>query len=156
MARAKQYWLFKSDPESFSITDLVASPEQTTCWDGVRNYQVRNMMRDDMAPGDLLLFYHSNNSPGVYGTAKIVSQAYADHTAWEPGNHHFDAKASPENPIWQMVDIQLDKVFKHPVTLDQLRNDERFAEMLILRRGNRLSITPVSKDEYQAIVKLGK
>ncbi len=121
MAQAKQYWLMKTEPESFSIQDLAKSPRKTTFWDGVRNYQARNFMRA-MTVGDEVLFYHSNaDPPAVVGTASVVGEAYPDRTAWDPGNHHFDPKASPTNPIWDMVDIRLGEIFPRPLALDELR-----------------------------------
>ncbi len=152
-----KYWLLKTEPESFSIDDLATCPEQTTCWDGVRNYQARNFMRDEMHVGDGVLFYHSNaNPPAIVGTARVVREAYPDHTAWQRGDPHFDAKASPENPIWLMVDIQLEKVFREPIGLDQLRTAPALVGMELLRRGSRLSVQPVKKSEYEAIIKLAR
>jgi predicted RNA-binding protein with PUA-like domain len=149
-----KYWLLKSEPESFSIQDLAASPNQTTCWDGVRNYQARNFMRDEMRVGDRVLFYHSNASPpAIVGTAVVVREAYPDHTAWKKGDHHFDPKSSPENPIWQMVDIRLDEIFSQPQGLDALREVAALKDMELLRRGSRLSVQPVRKSEFDAILK---
>lgn len=150
-----KYWLLKTEPESFSIQDLAAATNQTTCWDGVRNYQARNFMRDEMRVGDRVLFYHSNaNPPAIVGTAKVVREAYPDPTAWNKVNHHFDPKASPENPIWQMVDIQLDEIFPRPLGLDELRKVAAVKNMELLRRGSRLSVQPVSKHEFDAVLKL--
>lgn len=150
-----KYWLLKTEPESFSIHDLAAAPDQTTCWDGVRNYQARNFMRDGMRIGDRVLFYHSNaDPPAIVGTARVVREAYPDHTAWKRGDHHFDPKASPENPIWQMVDIKLEKVFAVPLGLDQLRDVPALKDMELLRRGSRLSVQPVKKSEFDAVLKL--
>lgn len=150
-----KYWLLKSEPESFSIQDLAAAPNQTTCWDGVRNYQARNFMRDEMRLGDRVLFYHSNASPpAIVGRAKIVREAYPDPTAWNKSDHHFDPKASPENPIWQMVDVQLDEIFPRPLGLDELRKVAALKNMELLRRGSRLSVQPVRKNEFDAILKL--
>jgi predicted RNA-binding protein with PUA-like domain len=155
MPRGKQYWLMKSEPESFSIQDLAKRPKQITCWDGVRNYQARNFMRDEMQVGDLVLFYHSNaDPPAVVGTAVVVSQAYADHTAWDPKDHHYDPKASPDNPIWQMVDIRLEEIFPQPLSLDVLRGVPALKDMELLRKGSRLSVQPVRKREFDAILKL--
>lgn len=149
------YWLLKSEPESFSIHDLAASPNQTTCWDGVRNHQARNFMRDVMRAGDRVLFYHSNaEPPAVAGTAVVVREAYPDHTAWTPGDDHFDPKASPENPIWQMVDIRLDEIFDEPISLDTLRDVPALKDMELLRRGSRLSVQPVTKAQFEAVLKL--
>ncbi|MBI3465994.1 MAG: EVE domain-containing protein [Planctomycetes bacterium] len=151
-----QDWLLKSEPGSFSIQDLAGRPDQTTCWDGVRNYQARNFMRD-MRVGDRVLFYHSNADPtAIVGTAEVVREAYADHTAWEPGNHHFDANASPENPIWQMVDIRLDDIFRRPLTLAELHKVKSLAGMELLRKGSRLSVQPVKPKEFETVLALAR
>ena len=148
------YWLFKSEPDAFSIDDLAAMPRRTTHWDGVRNYQARNMMRDEMKRGDLGFFYHSSCAePGIAGTVKVVKQGYPDHTAFDPGSKYFDADSDPSNPRWYMVDLQLVRRFAQPVTLEMLRRnaDRKLKDMLILRRGNRLSVTPVSEGEWKFI-----
>ncbi len=153
----KKYWLLKSEPTSFSIHDLAASPKQTTCWSGVRNYQARNFMRDEMRVGDEVLFYHSSTSPAaIVGTAVVVREGYPDHTAWDPNDHHFDPKASPEQPIWQMVDIKLQEIFDEPLPLDELRPIAALREMELLRRGSRLSVQPVKKNEFDAVLKLAR
>lgn len=150
-----RYWLVKSEPEAFSIDDLARAPRQTTCWDGVRNYQARNYMRDQMQVDDRVLFYHSSTSPpAVVGTARVVRAAYPDHTAWEPRSDHFDPKASPENPIWMMVDIQLETVFARGVPIDELRAQPALEGMELLRRGSRLSVQPVTAAEFRTIVAL--
>jgi predicted RNA-binding protein with PUA-like domain len=150
-----RYWLLKSEPSSFSIQDLAASPAQTTCWDGVRNYQARNFMRDEMRVGDRVLFYHSGAEPPVIvGTAVVVREAYPDHTAWEPGHHHFDSKASPDNPIWQMIDIRLEEIFPRPLSLDELHKVKSLAGMELLRKGSRLSVQPVKPKEFETVLKL--
>lgn len=155
MARTRRYWLLKTEPESFSIHDLAASPNQTTCWSGVRNYQARNFLRDDMKPGDGVLYYHSGgDQPAIVGTAVVVREGYADDTAWRKNDHHYDPKASPENPIWQMVDIRLEEIFDAPLPLDTLRGVKALEKMELLRRGSRLSVQPVSKAEYEAVLKL--
>jgi predicted RNA-binding protein with PUA-like domain len=155
MARARRYWLLKSEPEAFSIHDLATSPEQTTCWDGVRNYQARNFLRDDVKRGDGVLFYHSGGEqPAIVGTAVVVREGYADDTAWRKNDPHYDAKASPENAIWQMVDIRLEEVFAAPLPLGSLRSVKALANMELLRRGSRLSVQPVTKSEFDAILKL--
>jgi predicted RNA-binding protein with PUA-like domain len=152
-----RYWLLKSEPEAFSIQDLAASPNQTTCWDGVRNYQARNFIRDEMRIGDRVLFYHSSTeSPAVAGTAKVVRDAYPDHTAWDPKDKHHDPKSTPANPIWMMVDIQLEEVLPRPVPLDELRGVPALKGMELLRRGSRLSVQPVRKVEFEAILKLAR
>jgi predicted RNA-binding protein with PUA-like domain len=153
----KQYWLVKSEADCFSIHDLAAQPDRTTCWSGVRNYQARNYLRDGMKLGDRVLFHHSSAEPAaVAGTAVVVREAYADHTAWEPRDEHFDPQASPENPIWQMVDVQLESIFPEPLSLTELRSVPELKKMELLRKGSRLSVQPVSKLEFDTIVKLAK
>ena len=158
MPSAKQrMWLLKTEPTSFSIQDLAKSPRKTTCWDGVRNYQARNFMRDDMQEGDRVLFYHSNaNPPAIVGTAVVVREAYPDHTAWDKNDHHYDPKASPENPIWQMVDIRLDTIFDEPLPLEELRKVSALKDMELLRKGSRLSVQPVKPKEFQAVLSLAE
>jgi predicted RNA-binding protein with PUA-like domain len=143
-----------TEPESFSISDLARCPRQTTCWDGVRNYQARNFMRA-MHTGDRVLFYHSSaNPPAVMGTATVVAAAYPDPSAWRPGDQHFDPKASPDNPIWDMVDIRLERIFDEPLPLEQLRGVPALAKMELLRKGSRLSVQPVTPGEFEAILKM--
>ena len=155
MAKTVKYWLVKTEPQSFSIQDLAASPRQTTHWDGVRNYQARNFMRDEMKVGDRVLFYHSSaDPPAIVGTAEVVREAYPDPTAWDPSDSHFDPKASPDNPRWVMVDLKLDRIFKQPLALESLRNIVALKDMELLKRGSRLSVQPVRKAEFDAIVKL--
>ena len=154
---AKKFWLLKTEPDSYSIHDLAAEPDQTTHWDGVRNYQARNLMRDEMHVGDGVLFYHSGaNPPAVAGTAKISRAAYPDFTAWDKSDEHFDPKASPANPIWQMVGVELDEVFDEPVALPELRQVKSLSKMVLLQRGSRLSVQPVTKAEFETVVKLAK
>lgn len=149
-----QYWLLKTEPDSFSIDDLASSPKQTTDWTGVRNYQARNYMRE-MRRGDQVLFYHSSTKPpAVVGTATVVKQAYPDYTAWDKGDDHFDPKASPDNPIWEMVDIKLGEIFPRAVAIDELRAVKSLANLELLRRGSRLSVHPVSAAEFKTIVRL--
>ena len=155
MARVTKYWLVKTEPESVSIHHLAKLPDQTTCWDGVRNYQARNFLRDEMKLGDRVLVYHSSTDPpAVVGTAMVVREAYPDHTAWDKKNPHYDAASSPENPRWFMVDIQLEKIFATPLPLEKLRGVAALKNMELLRRGSRLSVQPVRKAEFDAIVKL--
>jgi predicted RNA-binding protein with PUA-like domain len=152
-----RYWLLKSEPGEFSIDDLRASPRKTTCWDGVRNYQARNFMRDAMKIGDLAFFYHSScEQPGIAGIVEIVSDAYPDHTAFDADDKHFDPKSSPENPRWVMVDIRYRRKLRHVIPLTTLRNyaENELNGLRILKRGNRLSITPVSKDDWNFILSL--
>jgi predicted RNA-binding protein with PUA-like domain len=155
MTKERCCWLLKSEPDCFSIQDLAASPKQTTCWDGVRNYQARNFMRDSMKQGDRVLFYHSSTDPpSVAGTAVIVREAYPDDTAWDPRDQHYDPKASPKNPIWQMVDIKLQEIFGAPVAIGALRTVAALKSMELLRTGSRLSVQPVSPLEFDVVVEL--
>lgn len=153
---AKQYWLMKSEPTVFSIDDLVKSRQQTTHWDGVRNYRARNFMRDEMRVGDEVLFYHSNVDPSVVGTAVVVKAGYPDHTAWDPRSKYYDPRSTPENPSWYMVDIRLREKFESPIPLAELRAVPELADMLLLKRGMRLSVQPVRPDEYRVIVRLAR
>lgn len=150
-----RYWLMKSEPSCFSIDDLQKAPNQTTSWDGVRNYQARNYLRDQMNPGDPVLFYHSNcNPPGIAGTAEVTSEAYPDYTAFDPHSEHPDPKSTPDNPRWFMVDIQFREKFAHLISLDSLKHHPELANMPLLRKGNRLSVMPVSKSEWDFINRL--
>jgi predicted RNA-binding protein with PUA-like domain len=152
----RKYWLFKSEPTAYSFTDLLNEPGQRAEWDGVRNYQARNFMRDEMRVGDGVLFYHSSTDPlAVVGAARIVREAYPDSTAWDPNNEHFDPKSTPDNPIWLMVDIQAEREFARPVSLQEIKLNPRLRNMLVARRGMRLSLQPVTKDEWQEVVSLG-
>ncbi|HEX3997241.1 MAG TPA: EVE domain-containing protein [Pirellulales bacterium] len=155
MPKSKARWLVKSEPDCFSIHDLAAQPSKTTCWDGVRNYLARNHMRA-MELGDEVLFYHSNADPlAIVGAATVARTAYPDPTAWDSASDHFDSKASPANPIWDMVDLRLKAIFAQPIPLETLRAEPRLAKMELLRRGSRLSVQPVSEDEYRVILELG-
>lgn len=157
MAKASKYWLVKTEPSTYSIQDLANEPKQTTCWDGVRNYQARNMMRDDMKVGDRVLVYHSNaNPPSVAGVARVVREAYPDHTSWDPQDNHYDPKSTAENPRWFMVDIRLEEIFAESLSLDSLREVAALREMELLRKGSRLSVQPVRKKEFDCILKLAK
>lgn len=148
------YYLMKSEPSCYSIDDL--KKDKKTHWDGVRNYQARNFMKE-MEKGDQILFYHSNAKEiGVVGVMKVAKEAYSDHTAQDPKDEHYDPKATPQKPIWEMVDVQFVKKFKNTVTLDDLKKEKVLKDMLILRKGNRLSITPVTKKEFEKIVKMGR
>ena len=151
---ATNYWLMKSEPNEFSITDLKNSPKQTAYWDGVRNYQARNFMRDKMRTGDRVLFYHSVVKPSVVGTARIVKAGYPDFTAWDPKSKYFDPKSTPDNPIWYMVDIRLDMEFSEPIPLAELRKVPGLENMMLLKRGMRLSIQPVTPEEFKIILAL--
>jgi len=150
-----KYWLMKSEPSCFSIDDLKKRPEQTTSWDGVRNYQARNFMRDDMRVGDQVFFYHSNcNPPGIVGVAEVVKEAYPDYTAFDPNSEHPDLTSSPDNPRWFMVDIRFIKKFTHMISLEQLKQYVELSEMPLLRKGNRLSVLPVAVAEWNFIHRL--
>ncbi|XZE45936.1 EVE domain-containing protein [Pirellulaceae bacterium SH467] len=156
-AVSQRYWLMKTEPDVFSIDDLRDAPNQSTCWDGVRNYQARNFMRDSMRLGDKVLVYHSNADPScVVGIASICREAYPDHTAWDPGDPHFDPKTDPTNPRWMMVDIRYESKFSVPQSLAMLRELPQLSEMELLRKGSRLSVQPVRKKEFDTIVKRGK
>lgn len=151
------YWLMKSEPGEFGIDDLVASPGRTTYWDGVRNYQARNFMRNDMQPGDRAFFYHSScPEPGVAGIVRIASEAYPDHTAFDPTDKHYDPRSDPNDPRWFMVDIELERKLERLIALAELRAfaDGELDGLLLLRRGNRLSITPVSEAHWDFILSL--
>ncbi|MFG0335971.1 MAG: EVE domain-containing protein [Maioricimonas sp. JB049] len=151
----RRYWLFKSEPSSYSIDDLAAEPDRTTFWDGVRNYQARNMLRDDVQVGDRVLFYHSNARPmAIAGTCEVVKAAYPDHTAFAPDDHHYDPKSDPDNPTWFMVDVKLIQKFDTPVTRDMLKECDDLTDMMVLKRGSRLSIQPVTAAEWKVIHKL--
>ena len=151
-----KHWLFKSEPNNYSFTDLLGEQHQTAEWDGVRNYQARNLMRDQMHVGDKVLFYHSSTKiPAVIGTAIIVKEAYPDFTAWDSSAKYFDRKSDPDNPTWLMVDIQAEQKFETEVTLQEIKQNPSFQNMMLIKRGVRLSVQPVTKQEYEDIVKLG-
>lgn len=157
MAAEKSYWLVKSEPDCFSIEHLARSPGQTTCWSGVRNYQARNFMRDGMKLGDAVLYYHSSVDPAaVVGLTKVVREAYADHTALDERDDHYDPKATKDNPIWMMVDLKLVEIFARALPIDELRTIPALKNMELLKRGSRLSVQPVSKTEFEAIMKLAQ
>lgn len=152
-----QYWLMKSEPDVFSIDDLKSRPEQKEFWDGVRNYQARNFMKDQMKKGDQVLFYHSNATPpGVAGVAEVaIDTAVPDLTALDKKSEYFDPKATKENPRWFMTQVKFKKKFKIFVPLDELKKHKELEKMTVLQKGTRLSITPVTKDEFEFICKLG-
>ncbi len=152
--REEKYWLMKSEPETFSIGDLMNSPGKTASWDGVRNYQARNFMRDEMKKGDMVLFYHSGKNPSVAGVAKVVRDGYPDHTAWDGNGGHADPRSTPENPVWYMVDIQFVEKFEIPIPLKELRKIEGLENMMLLKKGMRLSVQPVSRKEFETILSL--
>ncbi len=157
MSDAPRYWLLKSEPDCFSIDHLAAAPKQTTYWSGVRNFQARNFMRDDMRPGDRVLFYHSSaEPPAVVGLATIVKPGYPDFTAEEKSDDHYDPKHTKQSPIWYMVDVKFDEKFPRELALPELRGIPALKEMVLLQKGSRLSVQPVRKAEFDAIVKLAK
>ncbi len=148
------HWLIKSEPDVFSIRDLAKARGKTTHWEGVRNYQARNFLRA-MKKGDRALFYHSNAAPpAVAGVVEIVREAYPDPTAWDPKSDYHDPKAAPDNPIWSMVDVKLVAIFAREIPLDELRGVKALAGMELLRRGSRLSVTPVTPAQFRTIEKL--
>ncbi|MBS0394510.1 MAG: EVE domain-containing protein [Proteobacteria bacterium] len=150
------YWLMKSEPATFGIDHLAKAPRRRTHWDGVRNYQVRNMLRDEMKKGDLAFFYHSScEVPGIYGVIRIAREGYADPSAFDPKDAHFDPKSDPANPTWYVVDVELVRRLRAPITLETLkRNARALDDLLVLRRGNRLSITPVTAAQWRKVLAL--
>ena len=147
------YWLMKSEPDVFGIDHLKAMPDKTEHWDGVRNYQARNMMRDDMKKGDLVFFYHSNcKVPGIVGIAEVVKESYPDFTSWNPESNYFDPKSTVDSPRWFMVDIKFKRQLKRTISLNELKEMPGLEEMALVRRGNRLSIMPVSEQEWGTIL----
>jgi len=149
------HWLFKSEPDSFSISDLEARKNQTEPWDGVRNFQARNFMRDQMKVGDLAFFYHSSCAePGIVGVIEIVRAGYPDFTAFDPRDSHYDQKSTPERPLWYMVDVRLKRCFSKAITLQELKTHKALLAMRLLARGSRLSVMPVEKREWEYILKL--
>jgi predicted RNA-binding protein with PUA-like domain len=152
-----KHWLLKSEPDSFSIDDLAARPKQTTAWDGVRNYQARNTLRESMKKGDTALFYHSScDVPGIAGIVRVIKEGYPDKTAFDPKDDHYDAQSDPSDPRWFVVDVKLVRKLKRLITLDELcrHASDELSEMRLLQRGNRLSVTPVSKAEWEFILTL--
>ena len=149
------YWLMKSEPDVFGIQDLYQRPNQTEPWDGVRNYQARNMMRDAMKLGDQVFFYHSNcDEPGIVGIMEIAKEGYPDHTAFDPDDHHFDPKSDPANPRWIMVDVKFVRQFSRTIGLKELKARPELVSMAVVRPGNRLSVMPVSAEEWAFILGL--
>lgn len=151
-----QYWLMKSEPDTFGIDDLAAMPNGTEHWDGVRNYQARNMMRDQMRVGDRVFFYHSNTKvPGIVGIAEVVREGYPDHTAFDPDAKYYDPKSDPDKPRWYMVDVKFVRRLKRTISLEELKGHaDALGDFPLLRRGNRLSIMPVTKEQWDYILGL--
>jgi len=151
------YWLFKSEPESYSFADLQAEPDRSTGWDGVRNYQARNLLRDTIKVGDQVFFYHSNaEPPGIVGIAKVVQAGHPEPAAFDAGHHYFDEKSDPSNPTWYQVRIQAVNPVEPPITLPELRSIPELAGMELLRKGSRLSVQPVTAAEWKLITGLAK
>ena len=149
------YWLLKSEPSELSISDLAGRPARTESWDGVRNYQARNILRDGMKPGDLAFFYHSSCAePGIVGIARVASPARPDPTQFQAGHRHHDPDSDPANPRWYLVDVQLVRKLRRTITLNELKAHPAIAGMPLLRRGNRLSVMPLSATEWDAILGL--
>jgi predicted RNA-binding protein with PUA-like domain len=149
----RRYWLMKSEPDCFSLDDLKRSPDGIAPWDGVRNFQARNLLRDEIRVGDGVLFYHSNvPEPAIVGIAVVVREGYPDHTALDPRSDHFDPRASEGNPLWYMVDVQYVASLPGPFTREELRSDPLLAGMGVLRKGNRLSVQPVTTEEWHALL----
>ncbi len=154
---AKKYWLFKSEPTCYSIDDLKAKPNKTDHWDGVRNYQARNMLRDDIKKGDEVFFYHSNAKPmGIAGICTVVKSGYPDHTAQDPNSEHPDPKHTDEKPLWYMVDVKFKKQFKEVLPLKELKETVGLENMVLTQRGSRLSVQPVTPDEWKIIMTMVK
>ena len=149
--RARRYWLVKSEPDSFSFDDLLASPNRTTSWDGVRNFQARNSMRDDMKLGDLVFFYHS---AAIVGIAEVVRESYPDPTAFDRKDSHYDPKSKPDAPTWMMVDLRAREALPKPITLGELRGVSGLEKMVLLQKGSRLSVQPVTPKEWEVVCRL--
>ncbi len=148
-----RYWLFKSEPETFSLETLKQCPKQTTGWDGVRNYQARNLLRDEIKKGDQAFFYHSNcQPPGIVGIVDIVTSGYPDFTALNAQSKYYDPDATPENPRWYQVDVRFKEKFLRLISLDELKTQPGLETMQVTRRGNRLSVSPVTPEEWQIII----
>jgi len=152
---AKRYWLMKCEPESYSIDDL--ERDGTTTWEGVRNYQARNFLRDDMKVGDRVLFYASGGEPpGVTGVAEICKAGYPDHFAWKKGHHYFDPKSDPAKPTWYMVDLKFVEKFREIVSISEIKAMAGLEKMMVVQRGSRLSVQPATKEEFDTVVQMGR
>jgi len=148
----RQYWLFKTEPTTFSFDDLWNAPKRTTHWDGVRNFQARNMLRDQIRPGDLVFIYHSSADPtGIAGIAEVIRGGYPDKSAFDPKDAHFDPKSKPDSPSWFVVDVRALKPLPRLITLEELRKTKGLEKMVLLQRGSRLSIQPVRPEEWEII-----
>ncbi|MEM1449921.1 MAG: EVE domain-containing protein [Planctomycetota bacterium] len=156
MPPKRSYWLVKSEPDEFSYADLVAARGSTTLWDGVRNYQARNTLRDDMKRGDLVLYYHSNTKPpGVAGVAEVVREGYPDPTQFDPKDSHFDAGSDEADPRWFAVDLKARAELDAYVSISDLKANPNLSEMAVVQRGQRLSVQPVTASEFREVVKMG-
>jgi len=156
MTRAQRRWLVKSEPTTFSWHDLWTAPHRTTTWDGVRNYQARNFLRDEMQVGDPVFFYHSSADPtAIMGICEVVRAGYPDDTAFDPDSDHFDSKSDRANPTWYMVDLKAVRPLSHPPTLERLREEHGLSKMVLLKRGSRLSVQPVTEQEWQIVERIG-
>lgn len=151
-----RYWLFKSEPGCFSVRDLEASPQKTAPWDGVRNYQARNFLRDEIRPGDLVFFYHSVTDPGIVGLMEVTGGPRPDPTQWDPESEHPDLASSEDAPRWYLVDVTLKEIFPVPLPLSLLRAQPELDSLELLRRGSRLSVQPVSETHFEALMALEK
>ncbi len=146
-----KYWLMKSEPDAYSIDDL--KTQRSTHWDGIRNYQARNMMRDEMKKGDIVFFYHSSCAqPGIVGLMTVSKESYPDHTAWDPGSKYYDPKSDPENPRWIMVDVKYKRKLKRIIPLTEIKANPALESMTLVRKGNRLSIMELSPQEYEVLL----
>lgn len=154
---SKQYWLMKSEPDTFSIDDLAQAKNQTTFWEGVRNYQARNTLRDSMKVGDLAFFYHSScKEPAIVGVVKITRKGYPDVTAFDPKSSYYDPKSKPSEPRWYGVDVQLVEKLARPLTLSSIRAEHKLADFKLLQKGNRLSVFSVTNQEWQILLSMHK
>jgi predicted RNA-binding protein with PUA-like domain len=152
-----RHWLLKTEPSTFSFDDLLRAPGRTSGWDGVRNYQARNFLRDQMKKGDRVLIYHSSTEePGVVGIAEVAREGYPDPTQFEAKHDHFDPESDPGNPRWFQVDVKAVRKLPRPVTLEEIRKEKSLAKMPLVQRGQRLSVQPVAADEYERIVRMGE
>lgn len=152
----RKYWLLKSEPGCYGIDDLAAERDQTTAWTGVRNFQARNFLRDAMSRGDLAIFYHSVTDPSAVGVMEVVRAGYPDETAFDPRDGHFDAKSTPERPLWYAVDVRFAEKFAHPVPLKAMRAVAALSGMELLRKGSRLSVMPLTRQEFDTVCALGR
>ncbi|MFA5804578.1 MAG: EVE domain-containing protein [Melioribacteraceae bacterium] len=150
-----KYWLIKSEPEVFSIDDLAKAKNQTTHWDGVRNYQARNYIRDEIMIGDKVIFYHSNaEPPAAAGICEVIKEGYPDFTAFDPKNIHYDPKSKKDSPTWFMFDVKFVKKFSKPVSISEIKSNNKLSKIKLVQRGNRLSVMPVTKEEFEEIEKM--